>query len=453
MVTLPEKAARKEDILVYGHGPLSGWAEIVDARTARFRASDLPSGQVLEIRMVWPAGIVAGVPSSGRDRASIQKEEAGFVEKTIADARKAQERSERKKKWLLIGASIWAVWLVLGSIIWLWVYHHYWQMIGKDYRFPDIPEYYREAPSDLRPALVEVLLHEGGPITPRSFTATLFDLARRGFLEFEEKRVEKHGILGTKEERETSIILKKDYTGAADLLPYEKELLDLIFQTVIGPGREPGGRLEVEQLKQYFKKSPREFQTWYRAWAMDVREEGKARQFIEPQSLWTRNIFLLVTLPLGILTANLLLLLLAGIFIPRIKRRTLSWARENELWKGLRRFLDDFSSFEELPPEAYKLWEQYLVFGILFGNAKKIIKMLPLILKDERAAAPVGYAGLGRPGFTGMGQITGLVHSIESMATSIQQASTSAAHYSSGGGGGFSGGGGGGGGGSGGGAR
>jgi uncharacterized membrane protein len=115
--------------------------------------------------------------------------------------------------------------------------------------------------------------------------------------------------------------------------------------------------------------------------------------------------------------------------------------------------LDDFSSFEELPPEAYKLWEQYLVFGILFGNAKKIIKMLPLILKDERAAAPVGYAGLGRPGFTGMGQITGLVHSIESMATSIQQASTSAAHYSSGGGGGFSGGGGGGGGGSGGGAR
>jgi len=160
-----------------------------------------------------------------------------------------------------------------------------------------------------------------------------------------------------------------------------------------------------------------------------------------------------VTLPLGIFTANLLLLMLAGIFIPRIKRRTLTWARENELWKGLDRFLDDFSSFEELPPEAYKLWERYLIFGILFGNAKKILKMLPVILKDERAAVPLWYSGFDRAASAGMGRIAGMVSSIETMATSIQQASTSAAHYSSGGGGGFSGGGGGGGGGSGGGAR
>lgn len=42
------------------------------------------------------------------------------------------------------------------------------------------------------------------------------------------------------------------------------------------------------------------------------------------------------------------------------------------------------------------------------------------------------------------GRIESMVSSIESMSTSIQQASASAAHYSSGGGGGFSGGGGGG---------
>ena len=58
------------------------------------------------------------------------------------------------------------------------------------------------------------------------------------------------------------------------------------------------------------------------------------------------------------------------------------------MWRAFRRFLDDFPDFKEVPPEAYKLWEHYLVFGILFGNAKKIIKMLPVILADERAAAP-----------------------------------------------------------------
>jgi uncharacterized membrane protein len=93
------------------------------------------------------------------------------------------------------------------------------------------------------------------------------------------------------------------------------------------------------------------------------------------------------------------------------------------------------------------------VFAIIFGNAKKILKMLPIILQDERSAAPAWYLGFDRAALSGMGKITSVVQNIESMATSIQQASTSAAHYSSGSGGGFSGGGGGGGGGSGGGAR
>jgi len=33
-----------------------------------------------------------------------------------------------------------------------------------------------------------------------------------------------------------------------------------------------------------------------------------------------------------------------------------------------------FSDFKEIPAEAYKLWDQYLVFGILFGQAKKLAK-------------------------------------------------------------------------------
>jgi len=80
------------------------------------------------------------------------------------------------------------------------------------------------------------------------------------------------------------------------------------------------------------------------------------------------------------------------------------WARENELWKGLDPLLDDFSNFQEVPPEAYKLWEHYLVFAIIFGNAKKILKMLPIILQDERSSAPAWYLGFDRAGLAGMGR-------------------------------------------------
>jgi len=452
-VTLPEDTSRREDILVYGHGPLSGWSEIVDARTARFSATNLAAGQSFEIRMVWPAGMVSGVPSSRHSRRSIQEEEARFVQETIASARTTQEAKTREKRRFWIGASIWSVWLVLGSILWFFAYLHYWKRIGQDYRFADIPEYFRELPSNLRPALVEVLLREGRSITPRSFTATLFDLARRGYLEFEDRNVEKRGIFGSKEKQETAITLKKEYLRDPGLLAYEKDLLHLLFQTIVRSGGEEGVQFELEELQSFLKKNPRRFQSWYQKWAKDIRKEAAGFEFIEPASLRLRNVFLAVTLPLGILTLNPLLLLLAGLFIPKIKRRAKPWARENELWKALDRFLDDFSSFEELPAESYKLWEHYLVFGILFGNAKKILKMLPIILKDQRSAAPVWYYGFDRTGAAAMGRIAGMVRSIESAATSIQQASTSAAHYSSGGGGGFSGGGGGGGGGSGGGAR
>jgi uncharacterized membrane protein len=158
-----------------------------------------------------------------------------------------------------------------------------------------------------------------------------------------------------------------------------------------------------------------------------------------------RRIFIAITMPLALLTLNPILGILGAILIPKIRRRRAAWARENEQWKALDRFLDDFSRFEDTPPEAYKLWERYLVFGILFGNARKIVKLLPQVIRDERAAAPGWYAGFGRSLFADPGRITAMVDSISAVATTIEQASTSAAHYSSGGGGGFSGGGGGGG--------
>lgn len=442
---LPEAVGSKDDILVYGHGPLSGWSEIVDNRVARFTAANLPAYQFLEIRLVWPAGLVAGVPSSRHTRASIKQEEARFVQQTIERIRQSQEEEQRKPQRILKLVTVWVIWLAVSSLAWLFIYIRTWKKVGQDYGFQGLPEYYRDLPSDLRPALVEVLLKEGGAISPRSFTATLFDLARRGYVELEDQEVEKQGLFGTKEEIQTAVTLKKEYASDPGLLPYERDVLELLFETVVQTGKKPGARFNLDELKKYLKKKPQKFQTWYRGWAKKVDGEAKRLQFIEPKSIRSRNVFLAATIPLAVLTLNPILGVLAAFFIPKIKRRSEHWARENELWKSLDRFLDDFSDFEELPAEAYKLWEHYLVFGILFGNAKKILKMLPIILKDERATIPVWYLGVSRSGLAAPGRIAGLVKSIESASSSIHAAATSAAHYSSGRGGGFSGGGGGGG--------
>ncbi|MBM3284683.1 MAG: DUF2207 domain-containing protein [Candidatus Aminicenantes bacterium] len=442
-VTLPEPVENRHDMLVYGHGPLSGRSEIVDNRTARFMASNLPAFQFLEVRLAWPAGLVAGVPSNLHTCESIRQEEARFVQETIERIKREQEKKERQRAILSKVLVAWTIWLGVSSLAWLLIFVCAWKKVGRDYRFEDIPDYFRESPSDLRPALVEVLMREGKTVTPRAFTATLFDLARRRHLELEDQQTEKPALFGPRQKTETTITLKKDYEDDAGLLPYEKDLLGFLFRRVARRGEPNGAKLSFDELKGFLKKKPQTFQEWYRGWTKKIDKEARKLQFIEPKSLKVRNVFLAATIPVAVLTVNPVLGLLAAVLIPRIKRRSERWARENELWRALDRFLDDFSSFKDLPAEAYKLWEHYLVFGILFGNAKKILQMLPVILKDEQAAIPVWYRGFDRSVLvSNPGRIVSLIKNIESASSSLHAAATSAAHYSSGSGGGFSGGGG-----------
>jgi uncharacterized membrane protein len=434
-IKLPEPVPSREDLHVWGHGPLAGWAEVVDERTARFSTPELASHQFFEVRVVWPAGLVDGQASDRYTLASIKAEEEGYVRDTIDRVQRAREaaarrrqRSENANRKFFKALSFWGGWQFVGPLIWLFFYFRVWSAVGKDYRFEGIADYVREIPSDLPPALVQTLMREGRTVTPAVFTATLFDLARRGVLEMEDRNVQKKGLFGSKDAVETTVTLKEDLSHAAGLRPYERALLSFLYEKVSGNGPAKGASFRVDELQTFLKKKPQKFQAWYTKWTKAIRNETKPLRFLEPESLKARNIFYAVSLPLAILTLNPVVLILAVALIPTLKRRTMTWARENESWKGLKRFLDDFSDFKEIPPEAYKLWEHYLVFGILFGNAKKILKILPAILQDDRAAAPIWYTGFNQASLAAGGGLQSVINSIENTAMAIHHASTSAAH-------------------------
>ncbi|MGZ7065568.1 MAG: DUF2207 domain-containing protein, partial [Candidatus Aminicenantales bacterium] len=330
-VRLPAPLQSKGDLKVWGHGPLTGWAEVVNERTALFSAVNVPSRQYVEIRVVWPTGLVSGVPSSGATLASIKEEEAGFVRDTVERVRSARAERERKERNFIKALGIWGIWQIVGPLIWLLFYFQTWSRVGKDYRFEGLPEYYRDLPSDQPPAFVQVLMREGRDITPAAFTATIFDLARQGFVRMEDRTVERKTLFGSKDNVETRLTLTKDFDGDTGLKPFEQDLLNLLFGKLGEPGRRKGSSLTLDNLKDYLKKEPQEFQKWYRGWTKQIKEETKPLKFLEPESVRARNIFLAVSLPIAILTLNLVLLVLAGVLIPTLKRRTQSWARENEL--------------------------------------------------------------------------------------------------------------------------
>ncbi len=445
LVHLPAGIKQPGDLLVYGHGPLSGKSEIIDLQTVKFQAEAIPGRQFLEIRVVWPAGLVSGVPSTGYSREKIIEEEEQRVTDTINRAKEAREAAQRQKQIVRHLGLAWAGWQILGPVVWLLFYFYFWKKFG----FDDIPEYYREIPSNLPPALVQVLRKQGGRPNPVALTATIFDLARRGYLEIVDEKIEKKGLFGSKIKEETVFVLKKAYQDKPGIEPFEQQVLDLMFDRAGNNNLKEGARLSLEEFTGYLKKLPAEFQRWFQSWSKSLTAEGKKRGFIEPASQRASQLFLLISLPLAFITLSPVLIVLVLILSPTLRRRRQDWARENELWSALDRFLKDFSDLKEIPAEAYKLWDQYLVFGILFGQAKKLVKMIPKILADDRAVRPDWLGGMMALSAANqnISSISAVINSIERTAAAINQASLSAAHYSSGGGGGFSGGGGGGGGG------
>ncbi len=137
------------------------------------------------------------------------------------------------------------------------------------------------------------------------------------------------------------------------------------------------------------------------------------------------------------------------IFVARaVKRRSQEAAELHAQYAALERYLKDFGRLQEKPPDAIVLWEQFLIFAVVFGIADQVAKAMtvkvPEVVNDPAFRTPYllwwGMPGEGGGGLSAFNEL----HQSFSQAVSV---ATSSSSSGSGGGGGFSGGGGGGGGG------
>jgi uncharacterized membrane protein YgcG len=124
-------------------------------------------------------------------------------------------------------------------------------------------------------------------------------------------------------------------------------------------------------------------------------------------------------------------------------------------WGAFRRYLTDFSTFEDAPTAAITIWEHYLVYAVALGVADEVEEQVRALVPAERLPEPWPGAASGADGYVHYHRSIGSspAHVASNAATSVGWSSGWGSSSSGGGGGGgFSGGGGGGGGGTGGGA-
>ncbi|MGQ0615481.1 MAG: DUF2207 family protein [Acidimicrobiia bacterium] len=422
----------------FAHGVLEGVVTL-SGNAVRLTVDDNPAGAIVEARVLMPPegfGTERGfLPALDR----ILEEEAGNADRANVrreELRRQVERDEQRRDVGNIAGP--AVALVgLGGFAALFAK---W---GREPRRPaDISEYWRDIPEE-PPAVCQAVL-DFGTVGNGAFSATLVDLAQRGYVTIVEKG--------------NDYRFTRTAKPAADVRKFEAKLLERLF------GNQ--GTVTQDELVADAAASRTESAEWFAGFKASVELDVAGRNFVErtDKVKWLLLGLLVVGLggfgvylggflgaPAGwaALAAGAVVLVLS----PLLRQRTQAGARKAAEVEGLRRFLRDFSRLDD---EAYvgdiAIYERYLVYAVALGVSKELVKGLkvkfPQLSEANSGFAPwyVASSALGNGPGAGLDGV-GSIGSFATEFTSATSAAFSPPSSSSGSGGGFSGGGGGGGGG------
>lgn len=437
-ITVPDGAGQFRG---WAHGPLDGVIE-VDDPVATARVPGVPAGRFVETRLVVPVERFDLTPGTTELLPGILDEEGRLADEANR-LRDEERRREELRQDVARGLDIFAVPVVALAG---WAFWMIWRRWGKDPKKPDdIGDYWREVPDD--PPAVGSALLKWNTVDAAAFSATILDLARRGHLRIEEETVERLLRRDAVEHR----FLRTEHPPAENLTPFEARVLRWLFQG--------GSSVTQDELVERNKADVTAAQKHWTGFQKEVRADLDGRNYIVrgktlPFLLHGLIVVVLVALLAGSLMTQAWLA--AAVFAAAAvvmlplgllhRSRTPAGTRRYHEWKGLQRFLADFSRLDEAPAGHLALWEHYLVAAVALGVADDLIAGLEIWFPEVLQEGPGGIA----PWYVATSGGHGRLGHIGQFSSEFGQAAVSSAtpaSSGSGAGGGFSAGGGGGGGG------
>src|SRR5215203_343674 len=204
------------DVKVFGHpASVSGETGLGPDRVSpTLVASDVPPEQFVEMRVVFPRELLT---STGGARV-VQ----GNGLQKIMDQEAAEANSAARSLWLQRLQPVFALLLVALAVgLMAFVYLRY----GREPRVDYGERYEREPPTDDPPGVVSAIMGQQPSVGTREFTATLFDLIRRGVLKAQPVSVKQGSLLG--EKTITDLRVDVGYRDQDSHEDYERSLLAL----------------------------------------------------------------------------------------------------------------------------------------------------------------------------------------------------------------------------------
>ena len=422
------------NILVFGHGPLTGEVDKVE-NTVVYKLDDYYPGDFLEAHILMEPEIFSEYNKSKIVHKDM-KQKLLDMEAKLADEANA-ERDKAIRQQEMINKVFEKPGLIFGVLSSIWgalMYYIHIIFKRKNKVKNSVGKYLRELPDNSSPALVGGFMTNS--INDNEILATIVDLVRRKVLTLENSD-------------KNSIIM---LTGSTENLSAQEKAIVDIYINDFGDGKS----LDLKSFG-FFQKVPMSVARKFEKWRAMVQSEMN-RKNLTYQGLGCLGviffaffpmIFTFAGLVIGMITGNkmfLLIVVMGGIILfvsgakARYPRKELAEAKDK--WQAFKNFLSDYSQLEEAKITSVHLWEQYFVYAVALGVSEKVVKAYKKaldmgVINDVQGVNSLAYSPIFNPMFSrSFSNLNGMVSRTNSGASSAIASSRRSS--SSGGGGGFS---------------
>ena len=468
-IILPFPVSDMEKLRVWGHGSLLAEIKKVNGQLIEFSLEEINSNEMVEVRIVTEENIYKDLKNvyNYPKLNSILGEEMRWADEANAEREKAKDEVAKYNRiiFVLVIVNFGILYIAISKAKkYKLVGQKLKEKFGGDTYNMDI-EYFREIPNEenATPARAVYLRRYRKNSTninsdlSEIFSATILNLSLKKILNFE-----------VVSEKEIRIFISEDaHLHEDELKDDEKIILKLIKRASFGK--------EYITTKDFNKFASREYDYFYdrmheieKTVEMELlRDETMSRDKMKIIKTWESKQTLYIALgSISIMFCTILPMLFVAFLILIFAARknatdvsvlTYEGQEEAMMWKGLKKYLNDYSMLDErLVPEIV-IWEKYMVYATAFGIADKVLKQLKIVHPEMFDKNDMYYANnrysywnmINSPYYNDnmFNRFSKDLGNVYSRAASSYAAAHSSSSSGSGGGGGFSSGGGGGGGG------
>ncbi len=401
-ITMPDNVSKIENLKAWGHGPLNGNIKIASKNSIEFSVDNLEAGRMLEVRAVTTEDMFDVNSSKIRNYSylnTIMQEENKW----------ANESNDVANYFYIILLIIYVIAIIINLIQVIKAYK-----INKkkdDGIIHSDIKYYRGIPREenatppeasylyfFKKDKQDTMQHQSDIVS-----ATFLNLALKGYISF--RTVDKNVYVN---------ILK----GSNGLNRDE----EAVYEILNGTYKMQGGEFEISKINTFAKNNYTKYSQLINKMVNESRESMYRQELVDKadEKLYKKSSsandkyyflvgavkILIIALIIGLLpifnrayinafgvgfvggfiTIAIIFLPLIATLLVKFKIRskiqskiavlTQKGTEEQEKWKGLAKFMEEFSLIKEREVPELALWEKYLVYATAFGIADKVIEQM-----------------------------------------------------------------------------